>query len=75
MIFRRMAFASAITLLLVTCTSCQTEELDLDGDGQLTRAELLTATLNYLCGEQTDSDSSPNDTPADAEPNDANADE
>jgi hypothetical protein len=52
MYLRRISFVGAIALLLLTCTSCQVEALDADGDGFISKSELLTAAFDAVCGDQ-----------------------
>ena len=61
--FHRTALASATTLVLMTCTSCQTDSLDRDGDGQITQLELLSAVFDFVCGDQTDAEAPDMETP------------
>lgn len=49
---RRIALTCAAGLLLATCTSCDTADLDQNGDGQITRSELVSAALDLICGDQ-----------------------
>jgi len=69
---RRLAASIAVGFVLVTCTSCQTADLDQNGDGQVTTQELWTAVFNSVCGNQSQeqpADQTPTDqTPTTATP-------
>jgi hypothetical protein len=68
MSFRLTKFACAIALLLVTCTSCSVEDLDLNGDGFVSKGELLAAAFDAVCGDdQSDDLDSPDDEPSNGE--------
>jgi hypothetical protein len=56
MTFRQTAFVSAAALLVATCTSCRVEDLDLNGDGVITKTEILTAAFDTVCGDSTGTD-------------------
>lgn len=43
--------ALAASLAIVTSTGCSLEDFDLDGDGQVTRAEVLFGSFMWLCEE------------------------
>jgi hypothetical protein len=64
MAFRQIAFAGGLTVLLCTCASCDTADLDQNGDGVVTKQEFLSAALDRLCGDDTDE---PSEEPADEE--------
>ncbi len=65
--YHRTVRASAITLLLLTCTSCRVEELDTDRDGLISKSEFLSAAFDAVCGNQSEPDA-PADEPLADEP-------
>jgi hypothetical protein len=68
--YYRTIVASAMALLLFTCTSCDIEELDADGDGLISKSECLSALFDAVCGDQGDTptDEPPIDEPPTDEP-------
>lgn len=56
MTFRQSAFAGTAALLVATCTSCRIQDLDLNGDGTITKTEILTAAFDTVCGDSTTTD-------------------
>jgi len=73
MYFRRTSIACAIALLLTTCTSCQLEALDPDGDGTISVSEFLSAAFDFVCGGQDEQDEPV--APDDETPDDENQDD
>jgi hypothetical protein len=49
---RQLVCVCATVLLLITCASCRTEDLDSNGDGVITKSEILSAAFNLVCGDQ-----------------------
>jgi hypothetical protein len=67
--YDRIFLASAAAVMLLTCTSCSVEELDADGDGWITKSELLSAAANAVCSDQGQpADEPPADEPPSDEP-------
>ena len=56
MLFKEIATAGTVALLLVTCASCRTESLDADGDGVITKPELVAALADHVCGADSSDD-------------------
>jgi hypothetical protein len=66
--YGRTIFACGIGALLLTCTSCSVEELDTNGDGFITKSELLSAAFDSVCGDADQADEPDDETPTDETP-------
>jgi hypothetical protein len=75
MYFRRVSLACAIALLLFPCTSCSVEQLDANGDGFVTKGELLSAAIDAMCDDQGNVDSPDDEPPVDETPDDETPDD
>jgi hypothetical protein len=63
--YHRTVLASAIALLLLTCTSCSVDQLDTNGDGVISKSEFWSAVVDAFCGNQNDSGTSTDGTSTD----------
>lgn len=70
MAFRRTAFVGVAGLLLATCASCRVADFDLNGDGTVTKTEILTAVFDTVCGDSTDDGTTDDGTTDDGTTND-----
>lgn len=65
MTFRQSTLAGTAALLLATCTSCRLQDFDLNGDGVVTKAELLSAAFDTVCGDPADDNTTDDGTTGD----------
>jgi hypothetical protein len=52
----KLTVFGALALLVCTSTGCRLASLDLDGDGVVTRSEVITAIVDAVCGDETTTD-------------------
>jgi hypothetical protein len=50
----RTILIGAAACLLLTCTSCQLPNLDANGDGTVTGEEIVSAIVDAVCGDSSD---------------------